>query len=93
MRYLQFFTLSTGYVEGSNPPKFIPANRKPIEACGSNGVYILGRGETSTVVGPKIAAKRGFIGWQLRVGASFTQSAAVGGVHLIQETPNVYVAP
>ena len=39
--YIQFKTLSTGYVEGTIPPIFKDENKKPIDLCGSDGVYIL----------------------------------------------------
>lgn len=41
MRYAQFFIMSTGYVPGSIPPRFSADHVAPIEACGSDGVYIL----------------------------------------------------
>lgn len=41
MKYVQFYQKSTGYVAGSIPPRFSDANIKPIEICGSDGVYIL----------------------------------------------------
>lgn len=41
MKYVQFYQKSTGYIAGSIPPRFSDANIKPIEMCGSDGVYIL----------------------------------------------------
>ena len=39
--YVHFYTMSTGYIEGSTPPQFDEKHKKPIEACGSDGVLIL----------------------------------------------------
>ena len=35
MKYIQFTTASTGYVNGSIPPRFNNSNIKPIDAIGS----------------------------------------------------------
>ena len=48
--YVQFYHLSTGYIEGSIPPRFSDENKKPIELCGSDGVFILdGRNNIETM--------------------------------------------
>lgn len=39
--YCQYLTMSTGYVNGSIPPKFEDSNKKPIDMSGSDGVFIL----------------------------------------------------
>ena len=36
---VQFFVNSTGYVEGSMPPRFDKKHVKPIPMCGSDGYY------------------------------------------------------
>lgn len=41
MKYIQFYTLSTGYVEGTVPPEFDEALVKPVEGVGSDSVLIL----------------------------------------------------
>ena len=40
-RYVQFYTLSTGYVPGTIPPQFSPEHVKPIEALGSDSIAFL----------------------------------------------------
>ena len=48
--YVQFYHMSTGYVEGSIPPCFSEINKKPIELCGSDGVFVLdGRNNIETM--------------------------------------------
>ena len=41
MIYAQFKTLSTGYINGSIPPKFSDKHKKPVDLLGSDGVCIL----------------------------------------------------
>lgn len=41
MIYVQSKTLSTGYVEGTTPPKFCDTFKKPIDLLGSDGVHRL----------------------------------------------------
>jgi hypothetical protein len=39
--FIQFKALSTGYIQGSIPPKFSDDNIKPINSLGSDGIYYL----------------------------------------------------
>lgn len=39
--YIQFKTLSTGYISGTIPPQFSKEYVKPIDRLGSDGVYYL----------------------------------------------------
>ena len=39
--YVQFYQNSTGYIAGSIPPRFSDEHIRPIEMCGSDGVFIL----------------------------------------------------
>lgn len=39
--YIQFKTLSTGYIQGTIPPQFSKENIKPIDKIGSDGIYYL----------------------------------------------------
>lgn len=39
--YIQFLTLSTGYISGTIPPQFSEDNKKPIDLLGSDGLYYL----------------------------------------------------
>ena len=51
MTYVQFYHNSTGYIAGSIPPQFSDENIKPIEMCGTDGVFILdGRNNIDTMV-------------------------------------------
>lgn len=77
MIYAQFFHLSTGYVEGSNPPRYEESARKRIEACGSNGVAILDARRSLAALhfnAARICAERGFLGYRLMRGARFTDA-------------------
>lgn len=82
MRYAQFYTLSTGYIAGTIPPQF--GQRQPIEACGTNGVVIIdGRVslDSAHAIAQETCRKRGYIGWRLYEGPSFTRSHPVGSYH------------
>lgn len=77
MRYAQFFIMSTGYVPGSIPPRFDAAHVVPIEACGSDGVYILdGRYRLARCVAVARAEckRRGFVGFTIMQGETFSRS-------------------
>lgn len=68
--FAQFFHPSTGYVDGTIPPRF-DGEKKPIEACGTDGVFILdGRLSYSNMIeqSNRIALQRRYIGFQLRRG-------------------------
>ena len=39
--YIQFKSLSTGYIQGSIPPEFSKDNIKAIDKLGSDGIYYL----------------------------------------------------
>ena len=82
MRYAQFYQMSTGYVEGTVPPRFDAAHKKPIEACGDRAVVIIDARLTPTNAA-KIAReeciKRGFVGYRIFEGRSFSDAKAVSG--------------
>jgi hypothetical protein len=66
--YIQFLTLSTGYVPGSMPPRFDDSRKKPIEMLGSDGIFqVDGRWNSGTVhaVALEQAKKRRAIGYKL----------------------------
>lgn len=66
--YIQFLTLSTGYVPGSIPPRFDDSFKKPIEMLGSDGVFqVDGRWNSVTVhtVAREQAKNRRAIGYKL----------------------------
>lgn len=66
--YIQFLTLSTGYVPGSIPPRFDDSLKKPIEMLGSDGVFkVDGRWNSATVhtVAREQAKSRRAIGYKI----------------------------
>ena len=66
--FIQFYRLSTGYIQGTIPPKFDKAHAKPIEALGSDGVlFVDGRWSKSTQheKAREYAKTMGFIGYTL----------------------------
>ena len=82
MKYVQFYTPSTGYVEGSIPPRFDEALKLPIKACGDRGVMIVdGRIEASKVaaIAASEAVKRGYAGYRVFQGRTFTDAKPVSG--------------
>jgi hypothetical protein len=86
MRFAQFYHNSTGYVSGSIPPKFSPDHIKPIPACGSDSVAILdGRYSIARCASEAraLARKRGYIGFTLEAGESFTRARVVRPLELI----------
>ena len=75
MKWAVFFDESTGYVEGSLPPRF-DGPKKLIEVCGSDGVAVFdGRYgiERMAAEALTICRKRGFKGFSLEAGPRFTQ--------------------
>lgn len=68
--FAQFYHPSTGYVEGSSPPRF-DGERKLIEACGSDSIaYLDGRLSLANKkrVAEERARSRGYQAYQIRVG-------------------------
>jgi hypothetical protein len=66
--YAQFCHMSTGYIEGTTPPQFSEAHKKPIDACGSDSVMSLdGRLSLFSMhkQARELAKQRGFIGYRL----------------------------
>lgn len=90
MIYAQFYQTSTGYVPGSVPPRFDPAHCAPIEACGDRSVVILDARLSNENIG-RIArnecAKRGYVGYCIFKGYSFTRSAPISGYWPIASGP------
>ena len=80
MQFATFYKLSTGYINGSIPPRFSPDHIKPIPALGSDGVAVfdgrfsIGRCATEA---RDICRKRGFIGFTIERGARFTDSRVI----------------
>lgn len=89
MRYAQFYSESTGCVPGSIPPRFDPARAELIEACGDRAVVIIDariRPEAAGQIAAQECAKRGFKGWRMFEGESFTRSRPVSGLWRIAGT-------
>lgn len=82
MRYVQFFQLSTGYVQGSIPPRFDPAHRRPIEVCGDRGIVRvdgrISRDRVATIA-RCTAIERGYVGYQVLEGDSLLSAKPVSG--------------
>lgn len=76
--YIQFYTMSTGYIEGTIPPKF----GKPvaIEAAGDRGIIRVD-GRLSQVKIAAIALQeckvRGFVGYKILKGVSLLDARPV----------------
>ena len=80
MRFAQFWTMGTGYIPGTIPPRF--STPKPIEACGSDAVLIIdGRLSlhNATTIAAKVAKERGYIGFSIHQGESFSSSRELLG--------------
>lgn len=79
MLYAQFHHMSTGYIQGSIPPRF-DGEKKPIPACGSDAVQIID-GRYSIAHAAHIARQtceiRGYVGFTIERGESFTRSTVV----------------
>lgn len=69
--FVQFFTMSTGYIKGTIPPQF--GTPYPVEACGDRGILqIDGRlsNESIRAIAERECKARGFIAWQVMRGES-----------------------
>lgn len=82
--YVQFLTLSTGYVQGSIPPVFKDENKKPVEMLGSDGVRILdGRLSLNSMINEtnntwsKHVNKNSIVGFEIRKGVRFGSNDTV----------------
>ena len=82
MRYIQFYSLSTGYVEGSIPPRF-DGPKEPIPALGTYAVILADArcrmGLTIEVGRRHLATHPNFVGFRVFEGQSFSDSRPVTG--------------
>lgn len=81
MRFAQFWTMSTGYIPGTIPPQF--GTPSPIEACGGDSVFILdGRLSlhNASALAAEVAKERGYIGFSIHQGESFSSSRELAGL-------------
>jgi hypothetical protein len=89
MLFAQFYQLSTGYVPGSVPPRFDDAYKMPIEACGDRAVIVLDArhsNATNDNIARNECEKRGYIGYQIFRGETFTSSRAVSCLRRVDQT-------
>lgn len=87
MQFAVFYKRSTGYIAGSVPPQFSPDHVKPTPALGSDGVAIFdGRFGLPRCVSlaRDIARKRGYIGFTIEAGESFTRSRVIRKLELLE---------
>lgn len=92
MLFAQFYHLSTGYVPGSIPPRFDDAYKRPIEACGDRAVIVLDERHSNTtndIIARKECEKRGYIGYQIFRGESFTRSRSVSCLRRVDQIPSL----
>lgn len=78
MLYAQFYQLSTGYIPGTIPPQF--GEKKVIEATGDRSIVILdGRlcRTNQDMIARQECKRRGFIGYSLHKGETFTRSSMI----------------
>ena len=88
--YAQFWSLDTGYIAGSNPPKF--GDPRPAQATGDRAVIMLdgrNRSEAWHAIAADEAKRRGYVGYTLhrgeRIGApACTKLVRVDGLTDLQ---------
>ena len=78
--YVEFYHLSTGYVEGSAPPIFSDEHKKPVQVCGSDGtIQVDGRLNMQSII--NIAKDRcmkfKFIGFKILKGETANRANPV----------------
>lgn len=69
--FAQFWQQSTGYVEGSLPPRFEEEHVKPIHACGSDSIYWCDNRMTlrnRANIAREVCRQRKFIGFTIEGG-------------------------
>ena len=69
-----------------HPVNYGQADLSPIEACGDRGVIILDGRERATAhveIARKECAKRGYIGFTLHIGQTFTRASMVRQLEII----------
>lgn len=90
MRYAQFFILSTGYVPGSIPPRFDAAHVAPIEACGSDGVFILdgryGLSRCADAAREECKRRKKYVGFTIMQGETFSRSRCIREFEAVRTT-------
>lgn len=90
MLFAQFYYLSTGYIPGSIPPRFDDAYKTPIEACGDRAVIVLDARHSNTTndaIARAECEKRGYVGYQIFRGETFTRSHSVSCLRRVEQKP------
>lgn len=80
--YIQFYSLSTGYVEGTKPPEFSDSHKKPIPACGDRAVVAVDGRESPVSVATFAKTechRRGFVGYKVYKGPNVLRWKPVSG--------------
>lgn len=87
IEFIQFYGLSTGYVMGSVPPKFLEEYKEPIELLGSDGVRQLDRrfswSNKHEQAMQATKNHRNAIGYKLMGGRSFSDATATSSLILL----------
>jgi hypothetical protein len=87
--FASFYQLSTGYVTGSLPPRF-DGQKMPIEATGDRSVIVLDGRESlasQIAVARSECAKRGYVGFVLCRGDTFTRAKPITSFQPCEVTP------
>ena len=82
MIYAQFYSMSTGYVDGTIPPQFDDAHKKPIEACGDRSIVIIDARlskENIGAIAAKTCKERGYCGYRIFKGDSILNGKPISG--------------
>lgn len=90
MHYVQFYTMSTGYIAGTIPPKF--GAPELIAACGDRSVIVLDGRNSKAAMGDIAAReceKRGYRAWRIFKGDTFTRSAPVSQLWYVKKSDPV----
>lgn len=83
--YIQLYTMSNGYIEGTIPPQF--GDPKPIPACGGSGIIkVDGRLKERSVVEIALQACREseFIGYQVLKGKNLLEAFPISQVFIVR---------
>lgn len=83
--YIQLYTMSTGYIEGTIPPQF--GAPKPTPDCGDKGVIkVDGRLKERSIVEIALQACREseFVGYQVLKGKNLLEASPISKVFIVR---------
>jgi hypothetical protein len=84
--YAQFYTMSTGYIDGTIPPKFSESHKRLIEACGDRAIIQIDSRLSPKTIG-EIAAReckaRKYLAWEILRGDSLLSAKPVSQVNRV----------